>query len=133
MRLLFILFLMLSGAGCSVLDTRPSEEIVSDRAQARLDRLLEGDFEGAMAFTTPGYRSTADVGHYKTQWAGVAMWTAASVKQVGCGNETVDTDLCNVVVLVTYKPVGQDPLTVNLPEQWLRVEGKWYQYQKFGE
>lgn len=133
MRLFLILILILCGAGCSALDTRPQEEIVSDRAQARLDRLMKGDFEGAMAFTTPGYRSTADVEHYITQWAGVAMWTAASVKQVACGGEAMDSDLCDVVVLVTYEPVGMDPLTVNLREQWLRVDGKWYQYQKIGE
>ena len=120
-------------ASCAALDQRPAEEKVAERAQARVDLLLEGKFEDSMRYTTPGYRSTAGLEHYKTQWAGVGMWREASVDSVDCGPSGADATLCDLNMRVTYSPVGFDDVTVNLQEQWILVNGAWYLYQQFGE
>ena len=62
---------------CSILDTRTPEEIIAERAQARLDTLRARDFEASYQYTTPGYRSTENVGQYGTRYSGSSMWTGA--------------------------------------------------------
>ena len=53
-------------------------------AQARLDTLRARDFEASYQYTTPGYRSTENVGQYGTRYSGSSMWTGAQVVRVEC-------------------------------------------------
>ena len=131
-RQFFALFFLLALSACSVLDGRAPEEVVVDRAQQRLDTLMQGDFEASYQFTTPGYRTTEGPGPYGTRWAGVSMWLSAQVSKVTCsGKEQVDR--CEVTVEVSYKAARHEPTTTFLVEDWLRINGKWYLYQNIAE
>ena len=131
-RQFFALFFLLALSACSVLDGSTPEEVVTDRAQQRLDTLMQGDYEASYQFTTPGYRSTEGPGRYGTRWAGVSMWLSAQVSNVTCsGREQVDR--CQVSVVVSYKAARYEPTTTFLVEDWLLINGKWFLYQNMAE
>ena len=131
-RQIFALFFLLALGACTVLDSRAPEEVVADRAQQRLDTLMEGDYEASYQFTTPGYRTTEGPGRYGTRWAGVSMWLSAQVSNVTCsGREQVDR--CEVTVEVSYKAARYEPTTTFLVEDWLLIKGGWYLYQNMTE
>jgi len=120
--------------GCTVLDPVPPEELVARKAQKRVDLLMQGDFEAAYDFTTPGYRSTEGVGRYGTRWAGTQMWLSAVVERVNCTPVQADTgppERCEALLRVTYEAPGMGPMTTTLLEDWILTEGDWYLYQKF--
>lgn len=110
--------------GCA--DNRPAEEIVRERAQARLDRLMAHDVEGAYQFTTPGYRETTSADIFALRVAGVPNWTAAKVDTVAC-----EAEVCHVRTQVSYMIQSmQMENTRPLDEKWLKLDGEWYLYYK---
>lgn len=131
-RQIFALFFLLSLGACTLLDARAPEEVVADRAQQRLDTLMEGDYEASYQFTTPGYRTTEGPGRYGTRWAGVSMWLSAQVSDVTCSSRE-QVDRCEVTVKVSYKAARYEPTTTFLVEDWLLIKGNWYLYQKMTE
>ena len=74
-----LLVAVLASAGCAVLDNRPPEQVVAERAQAWADALLDSDLEGAWALTSPGFREhTAPEGYFR-YIAGAGRWTGAEL------------------------------------------------------
>jgi hypothetical protein len=125
---------VLLAGGCSLLEQKPPEQVVASRAQKRVDLLMEGDFERAYIFTTPGYRTTEGVGRYGTRWAGTQMWLSARVEEVVCRAGNADLgppDRCQVLLRVTYTAPGMGLSETTLSEDWILTEGNWYLYQKF--
>ena len=114
---------VLSISACSDL---PPEEIVKERAQARLDELvINGSVAGALAYTTPQYQKMTTPERYHTRVQGAGMWTEAVVEQVGC-----EEDICNVKVIVTYQvPRTKTYNTTRLDERWIRIDNQWWLYQ----
>ena len=113
-------------------DNRLPEEIVSERAQTRLDLLIEEkDLEKAYKkYTTPAYRDRTTLAYYQTRWLGTANWLEAKVS-----DETVSCtdDVCEMKVLVTYK-VGIKGVKLEstraMDEKWVKVDNKWYIYHR---
>ena len=122
--------LTLAVAACVTLDPRPTEDIVAGRAQARVDLLMSGDYEGSYAYTTPGYRSTERPNRYASRWAGVSMWTAAEVDRVSCESAEPATR-CKVAMRVDFKAVKWGESSTILQEQWIYTDGNWFLYQNF--
>ena len=119
-------------SSCAMLDTRPPEEIVAERASNRATLLLEGDFEGSYAFTTPGYQTLETVGQYRRRWRGAAMWTGVEVASVTCDVSSEPSQRCEVVMAITFDAPRMPEVTTHMTESWLKVKNVWYFYQPRG-
>jgi len=109
-------------AGCAAVapDTRPPEEVVKARAQARWDALLKEDFTTAYSYLGPGSRAVNSLDAYK---AAVRrnFYKAAQVATVTC--ETADS--CFVDVRVEYVFRGSR-IKTPLGETWIKQDGNWW-------
>lgn len=125
-RLAAIAMLLLLGlviSACS--DSRPPEQIVQERSQARLEALLDKDISKAWTYTTPSYQKLATPGQYLAQVQGVKRWTNGAIESVSC-----EGDVCNVVTMITYKheALGYEN-TRPIEDKWIKVDGQWWLYQ----
>ncbi|HLF30556.1 MAG TPA: hypothetical protein VI566_05940 [Xanthomonadales bacterium] len=113
-------------AACAA--TRPAEPAIQDRAQARWDALLAGDFDTAYGFLSPGYRSShtrvdfeIDIRSHRVRW------TSAEVVDSSC-----EADVCSVETRLGYKvakPVPGIPVwesTEQVIERWVHTGGQWW-------
>lgn len=116
-------------SACSILDTRTPEDIVAERAQARLDTLRARDYGGSYEYTTPGYRSTESVGQYGTRYVGASMWTGARVVRVEC-EDVEPPKYCKSVVRIDFKAPQFGHSHTHKFEDWVKISGDWYLYQK---
>jgi len=116
--------------GCALVEKRPAEDSVQQRAQERLDLMWYGKMEEAYLYTSPGYREIRSWQQYAADWAGSQMWKEAQVHRVNCGDSD-QPDSCQVTVRVVFlAPRQDDPVTTFLEERWLWIDGEWYLYQK---
>jgi hypothetical protein len=116
-------------SACAMLPGAPAEEVVAQRAQARWDALLAGDWARAYRYMAPSYRALVEEKRYANQFGGGAAWVAAKVVRVQCSD-----DRCKVVMEVTYRPIlgmraGQTA-TSGFDETWIREDGQWWMFQK---
>lgn len=107
-------------ASCTLLDSRPPEEIVRDRAQQRWDALLKGDIQGGYAFLSPGSRAVMTLDGYRTTIR-PGFWKAAKVGDVKCGS----AESCEVQAEIEYVVRGSRVKTP-LGETWIRQQGNWW-------
>lgn len=114
-------------AGCAALSTpKTAEDQVAQRAQERLDALLEWDLDKVIQYTTPAYRKDLNKNHYASRYLGVGNWTEARVESVSC-----EESACDVKVLVTYE-LKRPKITNTRPlqERWIEVDKQWYIYER---
>ncbi|WP_151702572.1 hypothetical protein [Nitrincola alkalilacustris] len=133
-RAFFVLtaaLVLLAVAGCASISpavVESPEEIVSKRAQERLDALIAGDLPKAWAFTTPAYRQrVTNPMHYSAVVGGSGGWINAKVDNVVC--DTAES--CNVRILITYKllrPAIEN--TRSLDERWIKIEDQWWIFHR---
>ena len=113
-------------SGCAIFDNRPPEQVVADRAQERFDLLMQGEFEKAYRYATPGYRATNTVDQYAADFGGVSMWLEAEVGEVSCPL-LEEVLVCDVVTLISYNAPRMGYVqTTQVPERWIKVENSWY-------
>ena len=118
-----MLLAVLMFSGCA---QKTAEEVVFERSQTQLNLLMEGDFAAAYDYTTPGYREVATLGDFITRRMGVSNWTAAVVDSVTC-----EPDICHVITSISYERKSLNlKNTKALKEKWLKINGKWYLYNK---
>jgi hypothetical protein len=112
-------------AGCASTPTTP-EEIVRERAQARWNALLIGDFERAYGYISPGGRAVVPYATYRGRIGGAVTWKSAEVASVTC--ETLEK--CSVQVKVSYQPVMRratiGTIERSLNETWVVDAGQWW-------
>ena len=126
-----VMLVSLTLAGCAVLDSRPPEAVVAERSAGRASLLMQGDFEGAYAFTTPGYRSLETVTDHKARWAGGPNWIEAEPARVTCDyGPDKTTERCKVALRILFRQFRADPLETHVFETWVKVDSGWYLYQK---
>lgn len=128
---LFLLLPAVLGA-CAAIQPKSPELVVAERAQQRVDALMVRDYEGAYAYTTPGYRTTEGIIKYTSRWAGSGNWVSASVIEVRCDDGEL-VQKCQAFVEIIYDDPRFDPFPTTLGEDWLLIDGKWYLYQNIGE
>jgi len=108
-------------SGCAALDSRPAPEIVKERAQARWDALVKGDFKTAYGYLSPGTRSTMPYENYILSTR-KGFWKAVKVDGVECGKP----DVCRVSMSMDYVYNGT-PIRTPTAETWIRDEsGNWW-------
>lgn len=123
----FFLGALLAAAGCSTTGKPQADEvIVSERAQAWVDRLLKHNFEEAWAYTTPSFRSSGNAKGYKKWVAGAYTWTDAQVSSVSC-----EESRCDVIFLVDYSlPRLKLQNTREIKYTWIKVDGQWWVFHR---
>jgi len=119
------LIFALAFAGCAStpLPTTP-EEIVAERAQARWDALVAGDWETAYSFATPAYRNAIDVNAFRSRSGGQASWLGSEIRHVEC-----EAEVCNVLVRLAFRPImprDLPELHTDYDERWVLIDGTWW-------
>jgi hypothetical protein len=124
---LVLLAVMLLSA-CATTSTASPEDIVKERAQARWDALLDGDFATAYSYFSPGYRSTITVVDFEI---GVRM-RKVQYRTAEYLGHSCENDVCTVQIKVGYLVARPVPGLDNwesesmLSEQWINSDGEWW-------
>jgi len=113
-------------AACS--DNRTPEEIVADRAQARWDAMVEGDFEKVWEFFSPGFRDQSSRSVFAVDYARRPMrWDSARVVSVDCQDRRCETET-EVSYTVTGGPgtLAGMQNTRSVDNVWIEIDGQWW-------
>ncbi len=123
-----LVFLAAMVAGCASTASGPPEEVVRQRAQARWNALLDGDFSRAYDYMAPSYRALIERKRFPNQFGSGAGWQGAEVVSVTC-----ETDRCKVVMKVAVRTAlrgrSAPPLSTHFDENWVKEDGQWWMYQ----
>ncbi|NBC49497.1 MAG: hypothetical protein GVY22_16295 [Gammaproteobacteria bacterium] len=108
-------------------EQQPSLQRLKDRAEARWAALSKRDFAKAYAYETPGYRSTASLEQFESQYGSAVRWLGANVSEV----ELAKGDArAKVKVQLDYEApdaLGQVYTGKrSLLERWIVSEGEWW-------
>jgi len=113
--------------GCASFGSQKSDEqIVHERAQARLNALLKQDVNEAWKYTAPSYRQRITPQAYTATVAGIINWKGATVETVSCEEER-----CEVNYLLSYE-IKQMKMQNTRPmkEIWIKSDGEWWIYHR---
>ncbi|MDX1568912.1 MAG: hypothetical protein R3200_00385 [Xanthomonadales bacterium] len=129
MRVVLIALAAAMLAACAGLGRPVSLE---ERAQARWDAVISGDWERAYAYLSPGARTAMSESAFRELMTNRTInWTGAEVVEIGMCDTAVGS--CDVIVNVGYRvsrgvPGLRKPieLTKGVTESWIEVDGAWY-------
>lgn len=131
-RALIVVVLAVSGlSGCATgyVPGGAPEAVVKERAQARWQTLIKGDYEGAYKMTPPSYRAVYSLEQFRSRFGGAVKWVAAEVVSAEC-----EPERCTVVVDVSVRPMtrGRPGATVStgVDEKWVKEDGQWWFTQR---
>lgn len=109
-------------------EQKPPEELVADRAQARLDSIVARDFAAAWEFHPPGFREKLPLQEFIiSRNSRPVRWLGGEVTAVECRE-----DICDVALAIKFRPLGGDAafqrleLSQNISERWVNVSGQWW-------
>ena len=116
--------------GCATISSPTTpENIVSQRAQQRVDWLLDRKYDKAYEYLAPSYRALNNLESYRGQFGDGAKWIEPKVAKVECPTE----DRCNVMVklkILVVAPGFSKPINSNIFETWLKEDGEWWYFQR---
>ena len=119
-----LLAALLSGCDGFLSDPKTPEEVVAERAQARWEALIAGQWESAYSFASPAYRSMVDVDGFRRRQGGKTLALGSTVRKVEC-----DGEACEAVVRLKFRPpVPQikSVLETDYKERWVLDDGDWW-------
>lgn len=109
--------------------TGPSaDNEIGERAQARWDALLEGDFATAYSYLSPGYRSRISVVDYELS----TRMKRVQYRSAQYQEHTCEKDVCTVQVKIEYKVAKPVPGVAEFVgentifEQWIKSDSNWW-------
>jgi hypothetical protein len=104
------------------------EKIVTERAQARWNALIDQNWAAAYPYMTPAYRAIVPLKRYGDQFTGPARWEGAKVTGAKCEEKR-----CQVGVAVSIRllmPAHSNRVdTTNIQETWVLEDGQWFKYE----
>ena len=109
--------------GCATVPSNPEAEL-KQKAQARWDALVKGDFIAAYGYMSPGSRSIISASEY-TSSLRAGFWKSAVVEKVECGS----AQSCDVSATIEYEHLGRRTKTP-LRETWIREGQDWWYLRK---
>ena len=109
--------------GCASAPSSP-EAALKQRAQARWDALLKGDFNSAYGYMSPGIRSIITASVYAASLR-AGFWKSAVVEKVEGGS----APSCDVSATIEYEFMGRRTKSP-LRETWIRDGSEWWYLQK---
>ncbi|MEJ2385209.1 MAG: hypothetical protein P8Y54_12600 [Xanthomonadales bacterium] len=114
-------------AGCALTPAVDEDEVV-ERAKARWDAVLAGDYETAYPFYTPGFRSSTSLVDYAVSLRTRRVnGTSAEYQGHECGE-----DRCTVRFLIGYRVFAPVPGMTTydgkqaIEDTWIRTGGEWW-------
>jgi predicted small secreted protein len=123
-----VIVLLLATLMSACATTKSPETDIRQRAQARWDALLAGDYDTAYQYYSPGYRSsTSRVDFEISTRLRAVRWTSVEVLESSC-----EADVCTVSTHAGYTVVGALPgvpewkSKKKLTERWVRTRGQWW-------
>lgn len=111
-------------AACAAIGTQSPQDVVRERAQARWDALVKGDFQAAYAYLSPGSREVLSEANY-VAGLGRSFWKSAKVDKVECISDAA----CNVDATIEYEFQGR-LIRTPLRESWVREGSQWWYLKK---
>jgi phospholipase C len=108
---------------CATVPSSP-EAAVKQKAQARWDLLVKGDFNAAYGYMSPGSRSIITAPEYAASLR-AGFWKSAVVDKVECGS----AQSCDVSATIEYEHLGRRTKTP-LRETWIREGQEWWYLRK---
>lgn len=116
-------------AGCAALAPLPPEELVRQRAQARWDALIAGEWGKAYRYMSPSYRALVEEKRFASQFGAGAAIVGSEVVRVNCQEER-----CVARIKARFRPVlgGRtgETLETHFDETWIREDGQWWMSQR---
>ncbi len=120
-----VLGLLLLAACASM---KPAEQVVGERAVARWDALIKGDYAAAYQYLSPGFRSSVSAEQYEKSFIYKKIkWTSAKLIESNCAEKT-----CKVRISLGYTAYGALPGVKTfsskepIDESWVLSHGSWY-------
>jgi hypothetical protein len=110
--------------GCAMLDARPPEEVVKERAQQRWDAMVKSDFKAAYQYLSPGSRAVSTPEAYAASLK-TGFWKGAAVDRVVCDRP----DVCEAMMAIEYEFRGSR-IKTPLKETWIKEGSNWWFVQK---
>jgi len=114
-------------AGCAGISKTP-EDVVVERAKARWDAVISGDYETAYSYYTPGYRSSTSLVDFALVLrARRVNWTSASYVDHQCEEKR-----CKLTFKIGFRLIAPLPgvTTYNgfqfLEDTWILTDGEWW-------
>jgi hypothetical protein len=115
-------------SGCATTEPfggKAKEQQVAERAKARWQHLIKGEFAEAYGFATPSYRSGVSEQQYRSGFK-PGLWRSAEVKSVSCD----ERDVCRVEVEIDFQYAAKlgGPVSGKsaLRETWRKDVGEWW-------
>lgn len=106
-------------AACATIAGGTPEDVVKERAQARWDDLVRGDYHAAYRYLSPGSRQVRSEQDYVNSLR-PGFWKSAKVDQVKC-----EAARCEVDATIEYEFQGQRTKSP-LRETWIREGSDWW-------
>jgi len=107
--------------GCAMLDSRPPEQVVKERSEARWNALISTDLKTAYDFYTPATRKTLRYEGFVLAYP-QGFWKSAKVDKVDCPKP----DLCLVDITLETEPKKGLRLKGPVRETWIREGNDWW-------
>ena len=108
--------------------TARTENVIEERAMARWEAVLSGDFAAAYEYLSPGYRSSVSAAQYERSILQKRIkWVSARYIKSECTETS-----CKVKISIGY--TASNALAGvkifhgagDIEESWLRLDGHWY-------
>lgn len=112
------------------------EAAVRQRADQRWEAMVDGKFENAYQYLSPGFRAVQSYKTYSSRFANTA-WTSGKAVRVECNDER---DRCVATVRVESRAFmpglqmnnGQGTeLKTYIEENWIKQDGNWWLFPEF--
>jgi hypothetical protein len=107
---------------------QPADQVVGERAVARWDALIKGDYAAAYKYLSPGFRSGFTAQQYAKSFIYKKVkWTSAKLIESDCAEKT-----CKVRISLGYTVYGAVPGVKSfsdeepIEESWVLSHGSWY-------
>jgi hypothetical protein len=125
-----VTMLLVATAGCATTsggltkDTpaETKQSVVRERAEARWQAMINGDFPAAYAYLSPASREMVTVGTIEARAKGAITYTGIKVDTVSC-----EALACKVKLWLTYDHKLMKGVTTPVDEAWIIDGGQaWY-------
>jgi hypothetical protein len=94
-----------------------TQQMVTDRAEARWQALIKGDLDTAYGYLSTGSKAATPLDAYKRKTGGL-RWRRAEVQKVDC-----DGEICKVTLDLTYDMDKMKGIKTPIYESWIIENG----------
>jgi hypothetical protein len=98
------------------------QAVVRERAEARWQAIIKGDYPAAYAYLSPASREIVNLGTFEARMKGIVKFTGIKIDTVSC-----EVAACKVKLWLTYDHRVMKGVTTPEQEAWIIDGGKaWY-------